>query len=116
MAFSRSQQKRPSLSYSGKCVNPIICYQRLPNDLARANFNKQGSRQGHILQVNSTTNENSSEQERRSIDQIHSLEETEDWDLELILPDDLGASIRDAIKEGTCLVVRDVHYKNNNGE
>ena len=55
------------------------------------------------------------EQEYRPTDQLHSLEDTEEWALELILSDDSGTSIRDAIKEGTCLAVSNGFYKYNRG-
>ena len=67
------------------------------------------------LQVESTTNNNEGEQVHSIVNQLHNLEETDEWALELILSDDSGASIRDAIKEGTCLAVSDGSYKNNRG-
>ena len=50
-----------------------------------------------------------------TINQLHNLEETDEWSLELIISDDSGASIRDAIKEGTCLAISDGSNKNNRG-
>ena len=76
MAFSRSQQRRPSRSYSGKFSNPLIWYLHLPSDILRANFHKLGSRQGHLLQVDSTINDFNCEQEYRPTDQLHNLEDT----------------------------------------
>ena len=81
MDFSRYQGRRPSLSYSGNFGNLLIWYQRLPNDLVRTEFHKRGSRQGHLLQADCTTNYNNNEHERRPMDQIHNLEEIEDWSL-----------------------------------
>ena len=63
--FSRIQQRRPSRSYSGKFGNPLIWYHQLPNDLVRADFHRRGSQQGHLLQVETTTNNN-------EVQQVHS--------------------------------------------
>ena len=81
MDFKRSQRRITSRSYSGKFGNPLIWHQRLHNDLVRADFHKRGSRQGHLLQVNSITKDNNSAKEHRSINQLHNLEEIKYWDL-----------------------------------
>ena len=115
MVFSRSQQRRPSRSYSGRFGDPLIWKKQLPGDLVRADFHKLGTQKGYLLQVESTTKNNEVEQVHSIVNQLHNLEETDEWALELILSDDSGASIRDAIKEGTCLAVSDGSYKNNRG-
>ena len=114
-AFSRLQQRRPSRSYSGKFGNPQIWHHHLPKDLVRADFHRRGSQQGHLIQVETTPNNNEGEQLHSTVNQLHILEETDEWALELILSDDSGVAIRDAIKEGTCLAISDGSFKNNRG-
>ena len=65
--------------------------------------------------METTSNNNEGEQLHSTVNQLHILEETDEWALELILSDDSGVAIRDAIKEGTCLAISDGSLKNNRG-
>ena len=115
VSYSRTGRRSSTRSLAGKFYNPMIWKKPSPSDLARADFYKKDNKQGNLLQYETTRHKSTQEEPQTLPDILNILKPTEDWTLELIHSHDQGATIRDAIKEGTCLAISDGSFKNNRG-